>query len=89
MQEALGRTIDLESVSRLPCILTCDPAWTGGDETVIWVHQGNWSRLLDRYKLDKELGQTHYYTYNKMCEYEAEYKVDAVFIDQGLSLIHI
>ena len=67
----------------LPMIMTCDPAWSGGDETVIWLHQGNWSCLMDRYKLNKEHGDTHMYTYSRMCQLEKKYGVDHVFIDQA------
>jgi hypothetical protein len=74
---------DISSVSMLPCILMCDPAWTGGDETVIWYKQGNYARLLDRFKLDKSQGQDHMYTYLKMVKWEQELGIDAVFIDQG------
>lgn len=82
---AIERSHDfkVESVNILPGILTCDPAWQGGDETTIWYHRGNYSRLVDRYKLDKAAGQDHMYTYLKLCEYERDLRVDAVFIDQG------
>lgn len=84
VNEAIRRVkdFDLESVKFLPCILTCDPAWQGGDETVIWYRQGNYACMLDRFKL-KEIGLTHRYTYDKLCGYERELKADAVFIDQG------
>lgn len=78
-----GRTFDMNSVKDLPCYLTVDPAWQGGDETVIVLHQGPHSRLMDRYKLDKKSGQTHRFTYDKLCALEREYGVDAVFIDQA------
>jgi hypothetical protein len=74
---------DVTSVQMLPAILMCDPAWTGGDETVIWFRQGNYARLLERYRLDKSLGQDHMYTFNKLCQWERELAIDAVFIDQG------
>lgn len=74
---------DKESVAPLPVILGCDPAWTGGDETVIWMRQGNYAKILERYKLDKEAGQTHMYTYQKLCKWEKTLGADAVFIDQG------
>lgn len=77
------REFDPVSVNWLPCILTCDPAWTGGDETVIWYRQGNYACMLEKFKLDKAAGQTHAYTYNRLCHWERALKVDAVFIDQG------
>lgn len=78
-----GYEFDPESVSLLPSILTIDPAWTGGDETVIWHHQGPYSCLLERYKLDKSSGQDHSYTYNKAVYWEKKLKVDEVRIDQA------
>lgn len=78
-----GRSFDMRSVIDLPCYLTVDPAWQGGDETVIVLHQGPHSRLMDRYKLDKKNGQTHRVTYDKLCKLESEHSVDAVFIDQA------
>lgn len=82
---ALGRRIgfDPKSVEILPCVLTCDPAWTGGDETTIAYQQGNYRCLLDKYKLDKQQGETHLLTYQKLCYWEKQLSADAVFIDQG------
>lgn len=77
------KKFDITSVSRLPSILACDPAWTGGDETTIWFQQGNYRKLLEKYKLDKEAGQDHMFTYNKLIHWEKTLKVDAVNIDQG------
>lgn len=78
-----GETFDPESVKILPSLLTIDPAWQGGDETTIWHHQGAYSCLLERYKLDKTLGQDHQYTYDKASAWEKKLNVDAVLIDQG------
>lgn len=78
-----AKTFDLASVSMLPAILMCDPAWTGGDETTIWYKQGNYAKLVAKYKLDKSLGQDHMVTYVKLCELEQLLGVDAVFIDQA------
>lgn len=89
MQEAViaaigrGKKFDIATVSMLPVLLMCDPAWTGGDETVIWYRQGHYCRLLERYKLDKTQGQDHMYTYIKLVEWERTLGADAVFIDQG------
>lgn len=83
VEAAMNTKVDMGSQSFLPCVLTCDPAWTGGDETTIWVHQGRVSIMLDKFKLDKTQGQTHTYTYQRMCMWEKEYRVDYVLIDQG------
>lgn len=83
VEAAMNTVVDIGSQSFLPCVMTCDPAWTGGDETTIWVHQGRVSIMLDKFKLDKTQGQTHTYTYQRMCMWEKEYRVDYVLIDQG------
>lgn len=74
---------DRESVKVLPCILTCDPAWTGGDETTIWFRQGQFACLLEKYRLDKSIGQDHMFTFLRLCHWERQLGADAVFIDQG------
>lgn len=77
------KDFDLNSVSNFPVILTCDPAWTGGDETTIWYRQGPYQCLLEKFKLNKQDGETHQLTYNKLCYWERKLKADAVHIDQG------
>ncbi|MFM6930136.1 MAG: hypothetical protein ACKOX6_16820 [Bdellovibrio sp.] len=74
---------DIATVDFLPCIIACDPAWTGGDETTIWYKQGNYAKLLEKFKLDKATGEDHRVTYNKMVEWEKTLKGDAVNIDQA------
>ena len=85
VREAIKRSTDydLKQVGMLPVILSCDPAWTGGDDTCIWYRQGPYTKMLEKFKLDKAKGQTHQFTYNKLVKWEQELKADAVFIDQG------
>ena len=64
-------------------IIGCDPAWQGGDETIIWYRQGNYACLLEKYKLNKTIGQDHMFTYQKLCKWERELGADSVQIDQG------
>lgn len=75
-------SFDKESVAHFPVILSCDPAWTGGDETTIWYKQGHYKCLLEKYKLKKG-EDTHQLTYNKLCYWERKLRADAVHIDQG------
>jgi hypothetical protein len=77
------KDFNIETVNDFPCILTCDPAWQGGDMTVIWYHQGNYSKLLAAYKLRKQYNEDHKLTYDLLCYYEKLLKADAVLIDQG------
>lgn len=74
---------DIKSVSMLPCVIMVDPAWTGGDETVISMRQGHYIKLLERYKLDKTQGEDHMTTYLRVCKWERQFGADAVWIDQG------
>ena len=74
---------DKTSVGELPCILTCDPAWQGGDECAITYRQGHYSCLLDVYKLDKASKETHWLTYQKLVYWESKLRADAVILDQA------
>lgn len=78
-----GVEYDTSQVQMLPVVLTCDPAWQGGDMTCIAYKQGPYTCLLDAYKLDKQAGETHMLTYQKLCHWENTLGADAVFIDQG------
>lgn len=80
---ARAENFDVQSVKMLPCVLTCDPAWTGGDETAIAMRQGPYTCMLEKYKLNKLEGDTHMVTYKRLCHWENELKADAVFIDQA------
>lgn len=78
-----GKDFDTEQVKMLPVILTCDPAWTGGDETCISYSQGHYQCLLEKYKLDKANGDTHNLTYLKLCHWESVLGADKVICDQA------
>jgi hypothetical protein len=68
-----------EQVSFAPVIIGVDPAWTGGDETVIWMRQGLFTKKLAAYaKNDNDYEIAGY-----IANFEDQYKADAVFIDQG------
>lgn len=78
-----AKGFDSSTVASLPCILTCDPAWQGGDETVISYRQGNYACVLERYKLDRSQKESHFLSYQKLLHWEHEIKADAVIIDQA------
>lgn len=78
-----GKNFDINEYNNLPCIMTADLAWTGSDNCAIWIHQGFVSILVDVFKLSKEAGTTHIYTYQRMLHWEKEYRVDHVLIDQA------
>lgn len=60
-------------------ILAVDPAWDGGDETVIGLRQGNKFRVLAKYaKNDDDFVMAGY-----VAEFEDSEKTDAVFVDFG------
>jgi hypothetical protein len=80
---ARAKTFDRESVSFLPVIVTCDPAWKGGDETTVWIRQGHYMKLVEKYKLTDDPSMTHLTTYNRISHHEAENGGDAVNVDQA------
>jgi hypothetical protein len=76
---AKGRHIPPESYNFAPVIITCDPAWNGGDATTIYKRQGLASSKLwstPKNNNDALIAQ-------KIAQYEDQYKADAVFIDLG------
>ena len=77
-----AKDFDKSTVEMLPSVLTCDPAWKGGDETCLWYRQGHYACLLEKYKL-KDVAEDHMYTYNRLVYWERMIKADAVMIDQG------
>lgn len=78
-----AKGFDKRQVEILPCILMCDPAWTGGDETCIAYSQGQYTKLLEKFTLDKLAGDTHQKTYERMCYWEKQLGADLVVIDQA------
>lgn len=76
---ALGKPLRGDQFSFAPAILTCDPAWTGGDETVIGLRQGLMFDILEIIKKN----DNDVWVAQKLAMYEAQYKCSAVFIDAG------
>lgn len=78
-EEARRRIILEHQVKFAAKIIGVDPAWTGGDETVITLRQGNFSKVLARYpKNDDDFIMAGY-----ISGWENEEKADAVFVDFG------
>ena len=74
-----ARYLREEQFNFAPVIIGVDPAWDGGDETVIWLRQGLMSKKIAVYqKNDNDFVLAGY-----LAKFEDEYKADAVFIDQG------
>ena len=60
-------------------IISVEPSWTGGDETVVSMRQGNIFKILARYpKNDDDFIMAGY-----VAKFEDEESADAVFIDYG------
>ncbi len=79
VEEAQHRVIKTNQYNFAPVILGLDPAWDGGDETVIYLRQGLYcKRLLKQPKNDNHLQLA-----GRLAMLEDEYKADAVFIDLG------
>jgi hypothetical protein len=74
-----GKHLSIGQFDFAPIIIGVDPAWDGGDETVIWLRQGLMSKKLAVYQKndnDFELA-------GHLARFEDEEKADAVFVDQG------
>lgn len=74
-----GRHLRPEMFNFAPVILGVDPAWTGGDETVIYLRQGLFSKRLAAFPRNDD----DTYIAGVVAMYEDEYHADAVFIDLG------
>lgn len=62
-----------------PIILGVDPAWTGGDEIVIYLRQGIYSKRL----YTATHNENDLVVAKILADFEDRYKADAVFIDLG------
>lgn len=79
VDEARKRELLLPQFSFAPKILTVDPAWTGGDETVIGLRQGLHFRILAVYsRNDDDFVMAGY-----IANFQDREKADIVFIDYG------
>lgn len=76
---AAGRHLRPDQYSFAPKIIGVDPAWTGGDETVIVMRQGLSSKILARYKKNDD----DFYIAGQIAYFEDQEKADAVVIDLG------
>lgn len=79
VDKARGKFLRPDQYNFAPIIITCDPAWTGGDETVIAMRQGL------RFVILKTIARNDddVMIANFLAVYEDEHKADAVIIDQG------
>ena len=76
---AWGRSLRKDQYDFAPVIISCDPAWDGGDELVIAMRQGLAFWILKvLQKNDNDIGVA-----NLIAGYEDEHKADAVFVDLG------
>lgn len=76
---ARGRNLHKSQFDFAPVVIGVDPAWDGGDETVIYLRQGLMSKRLAVYqKNDNDVQIAGF-----IARFEDEYRADAVFIDMG------
>lgn len=79
VDDAFGKRLPQKAYQFAPVIIGVDPAYSGDDETVIYMRQGLASKLLAKYaKLEDDLKLAGY-----VAHYEDVYKADAVFVDMG------
>ncbi|MDR3561244.1 MAG: terminase [Negativicutes bacterium] len=76
---ACGRHYDPHQYNFAPVIITCDPAWGGGDELVIAKRQGLWFTILRTFPTNNNDIVIAGY----LAEEEDKWNADAVIIDQG------
>lgn len=79
VQAARGRHLREDQYNFAPIIIGVDPAWTGGDETTIFLRQGLMSKMLasmPRNDNDMEIA-------GLVARFEDEYHADGVAIDLG------
>lgn len=79
VEAAQRRAIRPAQYSFAPVIIGMDPAWSGGDATVIYLRQGLYSKKLGTYEKNDNDGVMA----SILAGFEDRYKADAVFIDQG------
>jgi len=79
VEAAMKRHLNPDEYNWAPVIIGVDPAWWGGDETVIVMRQGRQADILKVLaKNDDDV-----FVAGLVAHYEDQYKADAVFIDQG------
>jgi len=74
-----GKVISRESYQSLPVIFGVDPAWTGTDLLVVYMRQGNYSKILLVMPKNDDDG----YVAGKLAALSDEYGMTHGFIDQG------
>jgi hypothetical protein len=76
---ARGRALPEKAYIFAPKIISCDPAWTGGDEVCIGFRQGLYFKILEVMpKNDDDV-----LVANKLARWQDDEDADAVFIDLG------
>lgn len=76
---ARGKHLKLDAYNFAPVILSCEPAWTGGDEIVIAKRQGLASSILLVLKYNDDDAEVA----ARLAQFEDEHDADAVFVDLG------
>lgn len=74
-----GKTVKREHYKGLPVIFGVDPAWTGADLFVVYMRQGNYSKVL----LEIPKNDDHVVMAGKLAKLSDEYGMTHGFIDQG------
>ncbi|PIQ90207.1 MAG: terminase [Candidatus Omnitrophica bacterium CG11_big_fil_rev_8_21_14_0_20_41_12] len=78
-EAAAGRKLGENSYYWAPKIIGLDPAWTGGDNIVIYLRQGLMAKKLAEFQKNDDDSKIA----GALAHYEDAEKADAVFIDQG------
>lgn len=79
VEAAAGRKAGIDQYFNEVKILTCDSAWTGGDETVISIRQGIAYTILQVFPRNDDDGMVA----DALARHEDEQQADGTFIDRG------
>lgn len=79
VEDARGKHLRPDQYNFAPVIIGVDPAWTGGDETVIWKRQGLASSKIAVFPRNDDDAVIAGF----VAKAEDDFKADCVFIDQG------
>ncbi len=76
---AQQREIHKKQYEFAPVIIGCDPAWSGEDKLIVYLRQGNYSKIL----LEIPKNDNDILIAGKLAKFEDEYGMSAGFIDMG------
>lgn len=77
-----GKTCTIGQYVGLPCIFGVDPAYTGGDDFIVYMRQGNYSKVIFKESYTNDFK----YAAEKIARLQDEYNMTHGFIDEGMGI---